>query len=96
MMGTDWKFKENPDAKQALNEARRIQTEVIELSMSLSQDRLEEEKSLAAKISFKLGKYFEERDGNQEEAIKCYQETLKKSNQEHKDAMVSIAKIYQN
>jgi len=36
MMGTDWKFKENPDAKQALNEARRIQTEVIELSMSLS------------------------------------------------------------
>lgn len=96
MMGTDWKFKENPDAKQALHEARRIQTEVIELSMSLSQDRLDEEKALAAKISFKLGKYFEERDGNQEEAIKCYQETLKKCNNEHKEAMVAIAKIYQN
>ena len=41
----------------------------------------------------KLGKYFEERDGNLGESLKCYQETLQKSNNEHIEAMVSIARI---
>lgn len=31
MQGTDWRFKENPDAKQALIEAGRVQVEVIEM-----------------------------------------------------------------
>jgi len=31
MQGTDWKFKSNPDAKQALIEASRYQIEVIDL-----------------------------------------------------------------
>lgn len=31
MQSTDWKFKENSDAKQALIQARRTQDEVIEL-----------------------------------------------------------------
>jgi hypothetical protein len=31
MQGTDWKFKENSDAKQALIEAGRVQAEVIDL-----------------------------------------------------------------
>ena len=30
----------------------------------LSNDRLDQERELAAEISFKLGKYLEERDGN--------------------------------
>jgi hypothetical protein len=31
MQGTDWRFKENPDAKQALIEASRSQGDVIEM-----------------------------------------------------------------
>lgn len=63
-LSPDWRFKENTDAKQALIEARAIQTEVLEMCRELSTDRLEQERSLAADISFKLAKYLEERDGN--------------------------------
>lgn len=63
-MSPDWRFKENLDAKQALIEARAIQTEVLEMCRELSTDRLEQERALAADISFKLAKYLEERDGN--------------------------------
>lgn len=38
---SDWKFKENIDAKRALIEARALQTEVIEMCRELSSDRLE-------------------------------------------------------
>jgi|TARA_B110001450_G_scaffold255777_1_gene284220 hypothetical protein len=31
MQGSDWKFKENSDAKQALIEASRTQIEVIDM-----------------------------------------------------------------
>lgn len=64
MQQADWHFKENIDAKQALIEARALQTEVIEMCRELSTDRLDQERQLASEISFKLGKYFEERDGN--------------------------------
>jgi len=57
----DWKFKENIDAKSALIEARALQTEVIEMCRELSSDRLDQERFLAAEISFKLAKYLEER-----------------------------------
>ena len=60
----DWRFKENIEAKSALIEARAIQTEILELCRELSTDRLEQERVLAAEISFKLAKYLEERDGN--------------------------------
>ena len=63
-LSPDWRFKENTDAKQALIEARAIQTEILELCRELSTDRLEQERALAADISFKLAKYLEERDGN--------------------------------
>jgi tetratricopeptide repeat protein 21B len=95
MQGTDWRFKENPDAKQALIEASRSQGDVIELSRQQVSDKLDEEKSLAADISFKLGKYYEERDGNLNEAFVCFNETLTRNN-EHKDSMIAIARIHQN
>ena len=41
MQTSDWKFKENTDAKQALIEARALQTEVIEQCRELSSDRLD-------------------------------------------------------
>ena len=41
MQSPDWRFKENTDAKQALIEARALQTEVIEMCRELSSDRLD-------------------------------------------------------
>jgi hypothetical protein len=37
----DWHFKENIDAKQALIEARALQTEIIDMCRELSTDRLD-------------------------------------------------------
>lgn len=74
--GTDWKFKSNPDAKQALIEASMKQNQVIEICRELSSDRLDDERIKAASISFKLGKYYEERDGSSKDAITCYSDTL--------------------
>lgn len=76
MQSPDWRFKENIDAKQALIEARALQTEVIELCRELSSDRLDQERHLAAEISFKLAKYLEERDGNLADAITAYNDCL--------------------
>lgn len=50
---------------------------------------------MAAEISYKLGKYYEERDGNLNEAFVCFNETLTRNN-EHKDSMIAIARIHQN
>lgn len=41
MQQPDWHFKENIDAKQALIEARALQTEIIEMCRELSTDRLD-------------------------------------------------------
>lgn len=41
MQQSDWHFKENIDAKQALIEARALQTEIIEMCRELSTDRLD-------------------------------------------------------
>ena len=72
----DWRFKENIDAKQALIEARALQTEVIDMCRELQNDRLDDERSLAAEISFKLGQYLEERDGNANDAVTAYNDCL--------------------
>ena len=56
MEGTDWKFKANPDAKQALLEASKTQGQVIDGCRQLSSDRLDQERDKAGQISFKLGK----------------------------------------
>jgi hypothetical protein len=42
----------------------------------LSTDRLEEERVLAAEISFKLGKYLEERDANLNDSVVAYNDCL--------------------
>ena len=42
----------------------------------MSSDKLEDEKKLAAEISFKLGKYYEDRDGNLNDAMSCFNDTL--------------------
>ena len=60
----------------------------------LSSDRLEEEKKRAADISFKLGKYYEDRDGNLNDAMSCFNDTLQR-HADHQEAMVAIARIHQ-
>jgi len=79
MQYSDWRFKENSDAKQALIEARAVQGEVIEMCRDLSNDRLEDERELAADISYQIGKYMEERDGVEEDAVIAYNDCLSRS-----------------
>lgn len=95
MQTPDWRFKENIDAKQALIEARALQTEVIEMCRELSSDRLDQERQLAAEISFKLAKYLEERDGNVADAVTAYNDCLARK-EDHKDAIFALARMYQN
>ncbi len=59
----------------------------------LSSDRLEQERSLAAEISYKLGKYLEERDGNPNEAQIAYNDCLSRKD-DHKDAIIALARLY--
>lgn len=95
MQQPDWHFKENIDAKQALIEARALQTEVIEMCRELSSDRLDQERFLAAEISYKLGKYLEERDGNAQDAVTAYNDCLSRK-EDHKDALFALARLFQN
>ena len=95
MQTLDWRFKENIDAKQALIEARALQSEVIEMCRELSSDRLDQERQLAAEISFKLGKYLEERDGNIADSITAYNDCLSRK-EDHKESLFALARLFQN
>ncbi len=57
-------------------EAGRVQAEVIDLCRDQGSDRRDEEKKKASEISYKLGRYYEERDGNLNEAIACFNDSL--------------------
>ena len=94
MMLPDWRFKENTVARQALIEARALQSAIIEHCRESSSEQLDDERLLAAEISYRLGKYDEERIGDANSAIEAYQDCLKKSS-EHKLAMVSLARLHQ-
>jgi len=59
-----------------LIEAPRVQVEVIDMCRDLGSERRDEEKKRASDISFKLGRYCEERDGNLNEAIACFNDSL--------------------
>jgi hypothetical protein len=60
-----------------------------------SDDRLEQERELAAEISFKIGKYMEERDGrNIQDAITAFNDCLSR-NENHLESLTSLAKIFQ-
>jgi hypothetical protein len=61
----------------------------------LSSDRLDQERELAAEISFKMGKYLEERDNNIGDAIIAYNDCLSRK-EDHKDALVALARLFQN
>ena len=93
MQYSDWRFKDNIDARQALIEARAIQQEILEVCRQIQSDRLDEEREIAADISYQFGKYEEERGGNNEAAIEAYSDCLKKQS-EHKKAIASLAKLY--
>lgn len=93
MQYSNWRFKENTVARQALIEARAIQSTIIELCREVQADRLDEEREIAAEISYQLGKYDEERRGDNQAAIEAYSDCLKKQS-EHKQATVSLAKLY--
>lgn len=93
MMLPDWRFKENTVARQALIEARALQSAIIESCRESSSEQLDDERLLAAEISYRLGKYDEERIGDANSAIEAYMDCLKKSG-EHKLAMVSLARLH--
>ena len=79
MMLSDWKFKENTVARQALIEATALQSSIIEACRESSSEQLDDERLLAAEISYRLGKYDEERVGDANSAIEAYMDCLKKS-----------------
>ena len=81
-------------ARQALIEARALQSAIIETCRESSSEQLDDERLLAAEISYRLGKYDEERIGDANSAIEAYMDCLKKSS-EHKLAMVSLARLHQ-
>lgn len=95
MQQPDWHFKENIDAKQALIEARALQTEIIEMCRETSSDRIDQERQLAAEISFKLAKYLEERDGNLQDAVVAFNDCLSRK-EDHKEALFALARLFQN
>ena len=95
MQSPDWKFKENESAKQTLIQASKTQADVIDLCKELATDQLDTAKELASDILFKLGMYYEERDGSNELALQNFHDSLKK-NPQHLKAMVAIARIAQN
>jgi len=90
----DWRFKDNPDARSALVEASEVQKEVIETCRASQSERLDEERELSAEISYRLGKYKEERDGNNNEAILAYNDCLSRK-EDHKEAILALAGLYQ-
>jgi len=75
-------------------EASEVQKEVIEMCREVSSERLDDERELSAEISFRIGKYKEERDGNNEEAILAYNDCLTRK-EDHKEALISLAHLYQ-
>ena len=58
-----------------------------------NDEKLDEERLMAAEISYRLGKYDEERIGDASSAIEAYMDCLKKS-KEHIEAMVSLARLH--
>lgn len=59
-----WKLKDNPEAKQAILEARQGQAEVIELCRASNTERLDDERIVSSDIAYRFGTYLEEREGN--------------------------------
>ena len=59
----------------------------------LSTDRLDEERFLAAEISFKLARYLEDRDGNLPDAVVAYNDCLTKK-EDHKEALFALARLF--
>ena len=47
-----------------------------------------------SKLKYRLGKYKEERDGKNEEAILAYDDCLSRK-EDHKEAMIALANLYQ-
>merc|ERR1712060_1002877 len=70
------------------------QSQIIELCRESQSESLDDERILAAEISYRLGKYDEERIGDANSAIEAYMDCLKKQN-EHIEAMVSLARLHQ-
>lgn len=58
-----------------------------------NSDRIDQERALAAEISFKLGKYLEERDGNLQDAVVAFNDCLSRK-EDHKDALFALARLF--
>ena len=89
----EWRFKPNEDASKALYDALQVQESVFERVREISIDKVDHERKITANINFKLAKYLEEREGDVDGAIRSYENCLKRD-EEHKEAMFAIAKLY--
>lgn len=58
-------------------------------------DLLDEEREVSGDISFKLGAYLEEREGNNQDAIIAYNDCLAK-HPKHFEAQLSLARLFQS
>ena len=56
---------------------------------------MDKERELAAEISYKLGIYLEEREGNNKDAITAYNDCLSRQ-ETHKDSLIALARLFQN
>jgi Tfp pilus assembly protein PilF len=61
----------------------------------MNSDRLDTERELAAEISYKLGAYLEEREGNNKDSITAYNDCLSR-NENHKESLIALARLFQN
>lgn len=58
-------------------------------------DLLDEQREVSGDISFRLGAYLEEREGNIQDAIIAYNDCLSKHPQ-HIEAQLSLARLFQS
>lgn len=95
MQQPGWKMMANHEAKQAIIEARSLQAEVIEMCRNGNADRLDDEREVSGEISFRLGAYHEEREGNFLDAINAYQDCLARKT-DHIEAQLALARLHQS
>lgn len=71
-----WKLKDNLEARQCLEDALALQSEVIEICRASNTDKLDDERAYIGEISCRMGQYKEEREGNNDAAIAAYNDCL--------------------
>ena len=64
------------EAANALKNAGSLQKDLLASARDMSTEQIEVERKNCSKIFFSLGKYYEEREKNLQQAVACYNESL--------------------